>query len=158
MACKYYKSNLFNDYCTSRGKDEKVTYAHTRTYCQDSSWFEKCPAYKEASSSECFITTACITALGCQDDGYELTVLRSFRDGWLKFQPGGEDAVRSYYQMAPKIVETINASPDSAEVYEGIFRDFIQHCVNYVEAGENETALHLYKKMVETLAERYLER
>ena len=158
MSCKYYKSSFFGDSCSARGKEEKVTYPHTKQYCQSGSGFDKCPTYKEASASGCFITTACVAALGCLDDGHELTVLRAFRDGWLKNQPDGEEMIHEYYQTAPKIVNAINTKPDSDEIYAGIFQEFIRPCVSYLEVGKNEDTLMLYRKMVEALTDKYLEK
>jgi len=49
MACKYYRGTWFADYCTAKGKEEKVTYAHAKEYCRNCR-HEKCNAYKNAGS------------------------------------------------------------------------------------------------------------
>ena len=101
--CKFFKPG-WNNYCTAKGRDERVPASHVKTYCDGwSANHEKCPAYKAASSgSICFITTACVTSLGCPDDGYELTAFRKFRDKWLKLQPNGVSVIEKYYAVAPQ--------------------------------------------------------
>ena len=54
MSCKYYKSTMFNAYCTARRREEKVTDSHAREYCRSCSKYEKCNAYKEASGGRLF--------------------------------------------------------------------------------------------------------
>ncbi|GHU54664.1 hypothetical protein FACS1894132_09650 [Clostridia bacterium] len=58
--------------------------------------------------SGCYITTAVCTSLEKPDDCYELTLLRNFRDTFLKNQPDGETLIKPYYEDAPRIVDKIN--------------------------------------------------
>ncbi len=155
MSCKYLRTGLLSDYCTARRNEEKIAFPHLREYCQSSSKFEKCNTYKEVSTG-CFITTACVTALGCSDDCRELTAMRSFRDGWLKHQLSGEAEIQKYYKIAPQIVCAINKNPDSDKIFRRIYTDFILPCVSFIEWGNNKPAYRLYTLMVATLSEEYL--
>ena len=53
MACKYHKSAFLADYCTAKGRDEKIPYSHVKAYCGNRC-YEKCNTYKEVSSSRWF--------------------------------------------------------------------------------------------------------
>ena len=52
--CKYYKSGIFNDHCTAKNKDEKVTYEHAKKYCQRCSQYEECNTWKEIAKGGFF--------------------------------------------------------------------------------------------------------
>ena len=45
MACKYYRSGAFCDYCKAKGSEERVTYAHAKEFCKCAN-HEKCNAFK----------------------------------------------------------------------------------------------------------------
>lgn len=161
MACKYYESHMLgSDYCNAKGtfKSEKVTYDHAKKYCQNNSGYEKCNTYKEVSHSSgpCFITSACVVALGCQDDGSELTTMRNFRDNWLKLQSNGPAEIEKYYVIAPQIVKAIDSETDSLKIYKRIYNEFIQPCVSFASQGDNESAYRRYSSMIETLSTQYL--
>lgn len=77
MACQYYYFKSNDYYCLKR--EEYVSSDTYYTYCRDYN-YDECPVYKSESTGGCYISTACICALGCADDGIELTTLRKFRD------------------------------------------------------------------------------
>jgi hypothetical protein len=103
--------------------------------------------------SGCFITTAVCDSLEKPDDCYELTTLRHYRDMWLKFQPGGEELVKEYYEVAPRMVERINTLPDKDTIYSGLWKDYIQPCVKHIETHEYEPCKERYIEMVNYLKE-----
>lgn len=45
-------------------------------------------------------------AMGLPDDCYELTVLRGFRDNYLKNRENGAQDIADYYRNAPQIVRS----------------------------------------------------
>ena len=154
MACKYYSHNFGKGWCKAGSSETSVDYSTEQKYCTDDSWYQKCPKYP--SSGGCFLTSACVTAKGLPDDCEELTVLRNFRDGWLKNQPNGEEEVKQYYEIAPTIVKAIDSSANSQKVYESIYVEYIIPCVFNIKTGQNEVAYKLYKKMVNDLSKVYL--
>jgi hypothetical protein len=105
----------------------------------------------------CFLTTACITAKGLPDDCHELTTLRAFRDGWMQDLPNGGELVGRYYEVAPRIVEWIEAQPDAATILDTLFEGVVQPTVALIEAGEAEAAFELYGSAIRQLHAAFLE-
>ena len=104
----------------------------------------------------CFITTACIMAMGLPDDCYELTVLRGFRDNYLKNRENGAQDIADYYRNAPQIVESISNRNDADQIWLGIYQDMICPCIQYIEAHKFEKAYDLYKAFTLRLKDDYL--
>lgn len=90
------------------------------------------------------------------DDCHELTVLRSFRDGYLRSQPEGEAEIAEYYAVAPKIVDAILSKADAAGAFDAIYRELVEHCVAMIERGENKEAYALYRSYVLRLKKHYM--
>lgn len=103
----------------------------------------------------CYITTAVCETFGKPDDCYELTVLRNYRDTYLQNQPGGEEAIREYYDVAPTTVKRINRQPDRKKIYRSIWETYLNPCLTMIENDEKESCKELYMEMVRTLQERY---
>lgn len=116
---------------------------------------EHCDAFQ--SKSSCYLTSACVGYLGKPDDCYELTTLRTFRDGYLKTTEEGKAIVEQYYKIAPKIVEKIDASNKQKEYYEYIY-SVVKECVTCIEKGEQESALSRYRDMTIKLQTELLEK
>ncbi len=106
-------------------------------------------------SGWCFITTAVCEYLGKPDDCFELTTLRNFRDNWLALQPDGEDEIREYYELAPKIVEKLAASDEKDSLYEKIRLDYIEPCLEEILHGHNEACRERYRAMVFMLKQKF---
>jgi len=119
---------------------------------------EKFDDKKEESSGECYLTTACMQHFNkdFDDNCYELTVLRWFRDNFVS-----KEDVKHYYKTAPIIVEAINNSSDSSLIYDYIYENVISYCIDEIETGNFDKAYKRYKSSVlsfeETLARPYLE-
>lgn len=109
----------------------------------------------ESSSSGCFITTAVCRTLKKPDNCYELTAFRSFRDKWLYKQPGGKELIEEYYRIAPPIVGIIDSLPDSASIYQSIWKKYLTPCLQYIESGQFEKCKTSYITMVNTLKTQY---
>lgn len=109
-----------------------------------------------SSSSGCFLTSACVDALGKEDDCYELTVLRRFRDEWLVRQEGGKEDVARYYSFAPIIVSEIDAAPNRLETYRAIYADLVKPCVELIEAGQMNEAWTAYRQYTEQMIAKYI--
>lgn len=104
----------------------------------------------------CYITTAVCESLGKSDDCYELKLLREYRDDYLIGSADGKEVVRTYYDIAPTIVNRINKRPDSGDIYSSIFADYINPCISLIEKGEKEECRELYSKMVYSLKDEYM--
>lgn len=104
-----------------------------------------------APSSGCFLTTACMEKLSedFDDDCYELTTLRQYRDSWLK-DHHPED-IKRYYIAAPRLVDEINSLPVPRSAWLALYDNGIMPAVEAIEAGEYEKAYHIYRDMVDGL-------
>ena len=117
--------------------------------------YEDCPRYKNRNSSGCFLTSACVEAKGLADDCRELTVLRSFRDTYLKKLDCGCSDICEYYHIAPVIVEKIKMLPNAIEIFETIYNELVIPCVLLIESNRNDEAYHAYKDYVKKLQLQY---
>ena len=115
------------------------------------------PKNRQSTSSGsdpgCFLTSACVQARGLPDDCEELTVLRRYRDGYLRHRPGGEDEIRQYYAIAPRIVEAVNAKENAAEIWNRVYEEMVLPCVRMIQSGTMEDAFGLYKAYTLQLAD-----
>lgn len=103
----------------------------------------------------CYITTAVCETFHKPDDCYELTLLRGYRDDYLARQPEGEKLIKAYYDMAPTIVKHISQREDAAQIYAGIWEQYLSPCISMIEAGDSKGCQELYIEMVETLKDSY---
>lgn len=153
MSCPYYHWN--NHYaCRKTGRDvnEDTYYKYCRDYDYDD-----CPIYKGNDTSGCFLTSACTEARGLPDDCHELTVLRTFRDGYMRTTETGAADICHYYHSAPAIVEKIRRSGNATEIFAAIYQELVLPCVKLIEEGQNSEAYALYKGYVKKLEVQYLE-
>ena len=104
----------------------------------------------------CYITTAVCETLGKDDDCYELTILRDYRDNYLRSTKEGEALVNAYYNIAPSIVKRINKTENSHEVYHGIYEKYLKPCIQLLESKQQEECKELYKEMVYGLEKTFL--
>ena len=130
-------------------------------------WNEKMPDYKVGLSSVeeinggfkkglCYITTAVCETLNKGDDCLELAILRDYRDQYLANTIGGEQVIDTYYNVAPTIVNRINKTKESCEIYQQIWNSYIQPCITLIQEGRNEDCKVLYSEMVTSLEKKYM--
>ena len=119
---------------------------------------ESVPAHpsSEPFIGGCFLTTAVVHWAGKADDCYELTVLRRFRDGYMRGLPDGQEMIRDYYQHAPRVVEVIGQQNLGDEEWPKVYA-MVQEAVRLIEAGRNEEALALYSAEYLRLKAEYVE-
>lgn len=103
----------------------------------------------------CYITTAVCQSLDKGDDCEELIVLRDYRDEYLMGLSNGKEVIREYYDVAPTIVKHINQRKDAAEIYRGIYEDYLEKCIRLIRDGKNEQCRKVYTDMVYGLEEKY---
>ena len=148
MSCQYYTFRQNDFYCTK--SSDYVSQDVYRRYCRDYS-YDECPIYRGDTGSGsigCYLTSACMEAKGLPDDCRELTVLRAFRDGWLKNQPGGLAEVAEYYATAPGIVKKIKGKADAKLVWLRLYETLVCPCVALIQQGKMEEAHELYRAHV----------
>lgn len=104
----------------------------------------------------CYITTAVCDTLNKGDDCYELNLLRSYRDHYLAGIEGGRELIQEYYDIAPRLVLTINTYKDHEDVYKELYKDYILPCISCIEHEELEECKDLYVHMVRSLEEKYI--
>ena len=136
---KYLKSVGLDpkSYGSTVGKDSK----------KKGGWFD------EPEDDPCFLTSACVRARGLPDDCEELTVLRRYRDDYLRTHAGGEEAIREYYEIAPGIVGRINQRQDADTIWNSVYEETILPCVAMIREGRMDDAFVLYKACTLHLAE-----
>lgn len=108
------------------------------------------------SSSGCYLTTACVVARGLPDDCFELQTLRKYRDSYLKHRIGGEEDIRYYYDVAPKIVAAIDALENAKEIWGKVYEELIIPCIQCIGKKQYETAYRMYKSYTLHLGDEYL--
>ena len=154
MSCAYYTFRNNDYYCLKKG--DYVNSDVYQRYCKNYS-YDECPIYKDnPNSGGCYLTSACVEAKGLPDDCEELTVLRDFRDNWMKQQPGGAEEIAEYYATAPQIVTEINKRADAREIWNALYDALVVPCVQMIQAGAMEQARKLFREMSLSLKERYM--
>lgn len=156
MACPYYDFRNSDYYCTK--KSDYVNSDCYYKYCRN--WdYRDCPIYKnESSSGGCYISSACVYALGCDDDCYELNLLRNFRDKYLSKQKSGQSEIAEYYRCAPEIVRKINKLEEKGKIYVEIYNKYIKKCISNIENKKYSDAHSLYKTMYYELKDKYIKK
>ena len=106
----------------------------------------------ETTDVSCFLTTACMRHFNIDfdDNCYELTVLRWFRDNFVL-----KEDVEHYYEIAPIIVENINKEEGSEIIYNYIYDNIVDYCVEQIEQGNYVQAYNRYKNSVLALEAKF---
>ena len=84
------------------------------------------------------------------DDCYELTVLRLFRDNFVS-----KEDIEHYYETAPVIVEAINREEKKDIIYDYIYDNIVNYCVTQIENKNYEEAHRRYKSSILCFEERF---
>ncbi len=93
------------------------------------------------SNGGCYLTSACMKHFqeGFDDNCYELTVLRWFRDNFVS-----KEDIEHYYKVAPIIVEAINEEEKSDIIYDYIV---VYQLRNRIKAHDNPETFDFIEKM-----------
>ena len=103
----------------------------------------------------CFITTACLRALGKPQDSLEFRAMKVLtKEHILKSMQGKRDYVR-YGRQAPKIVQAIEARPDANEIWRGVYKT-LGEVADFVLSGRREEGYQSYKQLVSELGSKTL--
>lgn len=107
---------------------------------------------KEVTDTSCFLTTACMKHMSqnFDDNCEELNILRWFRDTFVS-----KEDIEHYYETAPIIVETINNIENNIVIYNNIYENIVNVCVNAIKKGDYEFAYNRYKRSILVLEEEF---
>jgi hypothetical protein len=156
MACEHLeRGGLFEDATCGVTKRTIVSYT-VNGVCDTWVKYTECADYKKAHSM-CFITTAVCDSLGKYDDCDELMTMRRFRDEWLRTQSFGKSDIDDYYRTAPAICDAIDRDGKCDEIYRMLYDKFILPCVTLFKAGNSLDCYKMYKTMVNTMKEAYIQ-
>jgi len=104
----------------------------------------------------CFLTTACVEHLGFDDDCFELSSLRRFRDGFLRHREEGPAVIDRYYDVAPRIVRAIHAADDRNRELTRLYAVYILPTAVLARLGANRAAYWVYRRMMIKLERQYV--
>ena len=106
----------------------------------------------EHTDVKCYLTSACMKYFqeNFDDNCYELTVLRWFRDNFVS-----KEDIEHYYEVAPIIVENINKEEKANIIYDYIYDNIVDYCVEQIEQGNYDKAYSRYRNSVLTLEEQF---
>ena len=106
----------------------------------------------EHTDVKCYLTSACMKYFQekFDDNCYELNVLRWFRDNFVS-----KEDIEHYYEIAPVIVENINKEEKSNIIYNYIYDNVVDYCVEQIEKGNYDKAYSRYKNIVLILEEQF---
>ena len=115
-----------------------------------------CGSHGESSGKKgCYLSSAAGIETGHGLDDECLRAMTDFRFGWVRQQPGKLRDLVQYARVAPQIVEAIKSSPDSREIFQGIY-ERLRGVTKLIASGDNERAYQEYKNMAVELRERFL--
>ena len=106
-----------------------------------------------SSGSGCYLTSACMShyLTNFDDNCYELTVLRWFRDNFVS-----KEDIKHYYKTAPMIVDTIEKEKHKDIIYNYIYDNVVDACVEAIENGDYNFEYNRYKESILSLEQTYL--
>ena len=108
---------------------------------------------KETTDTQCYLTTACMRHMSktFKDNCYELTILRWFRDNFVL-----EEDIKYYYEVAPIIVSCINNNKNQVLIYDYIYNNVVNYCVEQIKNGNYIDAYNRYKNSVLILEKQFV--
>lgn len=96
----------------------------------------------------CFLTTACVDAMGMPDDCWVLESARKFRDTFMTETPEKAYEIQEYYMLAPKIVKNINEKENANKIWKNLFWSYIIPFVQEINSNNLQKAHQLYKLLI----------
>ena len=100
----------------------------------------------------CYLTSACMRHMQdtFDDNCEELTILRWFRDKFVS-----KEDIEHYYKTAPVIVEAIDEIENNGKIYDQIYDNVVNACVNAIKQGDYDFAYTRYKSSILSLEEQF---
>ena len=143
------------DSCPAENPDHSSIHINIDTDTGKGKIVDTTSGEKEETDTQCYLTTACMKFFQDRfdDDCYELNVLRWFRDNFVS-----KEDIELYYNVAPIIVENIDALDDNEQIYNYIYSHIVEACVKAIENGDYDFAYNRYKSSVLALNEQFGEK
>ncbi len=104
----------------------------------------------------CYITTAVCKSLGKGQDCRELQILKDYRDQYLEQTPEGRAMVEEYYDVAPTLVKRMDRQEGRDRLYQELYQEYVEPCLEDIEAGRYEACRQRYQEMVGELRTRFM--
>lgn len=114
----------------------------------------KRPRPPRERKDECFITTACVKYYNLNDDCYQLSTLRKFRDTHLKKTNKGNKLVIMYYEVAPILVDYLEHDSNKSYLFREIFAQINDAC-KAIDSNKTQEAIRIYAQVVFSLMKKY---
>ena len=110
---------------------------------------------KGGGGGGCYLTTACLRALGKPQDSLEFRAMKVLtKEHILKSMQGKRDYVR-YGRQAPNIVKAIEARPDASEIWGRVYEK-LGEVADLVFSDRREEGYQSYKTLVSELSSKTL--
>jgi hypothetical protein len=106
------------------------------------------------SEPNCFLTTACVELIGLDDDCFELSTLRRFRDTAMARTPERGRMVEDYYRLAPALLAEIRRRGHQRKLVRLHFTRVLP-CAVAAWLGFDGAAIRIYRAMIARLIADY---
>lgn len=103
----------------------------------------------------CYLTTATVLYKNLQDDGPELTAMRTLRE-YFRGDVYYDNLIEEYYQLSPIIIQKINLLSNPEEEYEYIYQSVLKVKL-FVDSENWEQAHEEYLNTYFTLKDKYIQ-
>lgn len=142
----------FYDKCPAENKEHGSIHINFNSEDGKGTIVDTMDGSKETTDVSCFLTTACMKYYldSFDDNCYELTVLRWFRDNFIS-----KADIEHYYKIAPIIIEAIDEEQKKNIVYDYIYDNVVDKCIELIENGEYVLAYNVYKENVLNLEKNF---
>lgn len=117
-----------------------------------------CPTGKNSGGGGgCFITTTVFLTLNKDDNCYELSTIRKFRDEFMKKNELMRNDIFEYYEISPRICNAIDKLDNREYEYKQIWKNWLKLALRYIENNNNNDAYRIYKEMMFSLKKRFFD-
>lgn len=113
------------------------------------------PGQSSSQPGPCYLTTACCGLVGLDDDCFELTALRAFRDRVMAPTERGRREIARYYEIAPLILAEMRRRGEERRLL-GLYFTHILPAAVLARLGFTRPPWRLYAGMTRRLMARYL--
>ena len=103
----------------------------------------------------CYLTTATVLYKNLQDDGPELTAMRTLRE-YFRGDVYYDNLIEEYYQLSPIIIQKIDLLSNPEEEYESIYQSVLK-VKSFVDSENWEQAQEEYLNTYFTLKNKYIQ-
>jgi hypothetical protein len=118
-------------------------------------WDGEGPPPTPLNEPDCVLTTACVSALGKDDDCHELQMFRRMRDEYLGRNAQAIAVIDAYYETAPLVVAAIRATADADAAWRRLYSESIAPVVDLLDADRISEAVALALSRYEAIKRQY---